>query len=573
MNLPGDSHRTAEYLGLLTEVMGEFATAPDMAGVAVRLLRRVAEAMDAESAALFLLEGELTDPRARLVCQASVGPSEITGLALPAHAGIIGRALAQNATQLVADPAQDPDFVPPADRGYAVRSLLCAPLALRNQPIGAVEVVNRRGGAGRFDVRDAEMLEALASAAALAVSNAQLASRLVDEARMRRELELAAGVQRALLPRAAPGAAVHGLSRPARGVSGDFYDILPLPGGRTAFALADVSGKGMNAALIMVKAATLFRSFGKRLTAPGRLLARIERELCETMTHGMFVTMVVGVYDPRRHEVRFSNAGHEPPLWRDASGAFHAFPAADPPLGIQGRLQDNRYRETVLPLAGGCLYLFTDGLTEGRLPDGSVPGAAGVRSLIAEHADAPPAERLSAIAAQFGDELRDDLTLLVVDDGAQGAVERRRTRHRRAARRLVVQSIPAEAGQLKIVRRLVDAAARECGAGPEWAGDLVRAVDEAFQNIIRHAYAGCPDGRVELSIRRDGEALCVELVDFAPPVTEDECKGRALEDLRPGGLGTHFMHALTDSVRFMRPPPGAGNRLVLTKKLAKDPAT
>ncbi|HUP90864.1 MAG TPA: SpoIIE family protein phosphatase [Solimonas sp.] len=567
MNLPGDSRRSSEYLGLLTEVMGEFAAAHDLGELAVGVLQRVAEVMRAESASLFLLEGELADPRARLVCRASVGPSDITGHALPAQAGIIGRALATDTAQLVADAQTDPDFFPPADRDYVVRTLLCAPLSLRGQPIGAIEVINRRDGAPGFDRQDAEMLEALAAAAALAVSNAQLTGRLVDEARMRRELELAAGVQRALLPKgSAADAAIHGLSRPARGVSGDFYDILPLPGGRTAFALADVSGKGMNAALIMVKAATLFRSFGKRITDPGRLLARIERELCETMSYGMFVTMVVGVHDPRRHEVRFSNAGHEPPLLRDSHGGFQAFPAADPPLGIHG--ENNRYRETVLQLGGGSLYLFTDGVTEGRLADGTAPGAEGIQRLIGAHAGAPPAARLVAIAAHFGDELRDDLTLLVIDDGAGRTVERRRrSRRRRAAAMLVIQSIPAQADQMKIVRRLVEAAAQQCGASREWARDLMLAVDEAFQNVIRHAYRDQRDGRIELSIRRGSDCVAVELVDFAPPVKEDECRGRSLEELRPGGLGTHFMHALTDSVRFMRPPAGAGNRLVLTKKL------
>jgi sigma-B regulation protein RsbU (phosphoserine phosphatase) len=90
---------------------------------------------------------------------------------------------------------------------------------------------------------------------------------------------------------------------------------------------------------------------------------------------------------------------------------------------------------------------------------------------------------------------------------------------------------------------------------------------EACQNIIRHGYRGAADGRIELSIRQKGEELAVELCDTAPSVTADECKGRELDDVRPGGLGTFFMQRLTDGVRFLTPRGGSGNRLLLTKKL------
>ena len=561
----------SDYIELLAAVMDEFARSSDLNASLRAALVRITEAMNAESATLFLLEGEMEDPRARLVAQASVGPEPVTGLALPASAGIVGRALSSGVTQLVADARKDADFVAPQSigTGYEVRSLLCAPLMVRSQRIGAVEVINRRGG-GLFEQRDREALEALAAAAALAIANARLAQAQMEQARLRRELELAATVQRNLLPPPQPaGAAIHGLSVPARGVFGDFYDILPLAGGRSAFALADVSGKGMNAALIMVKAATLFRSLGKHVQDPGRLLARIESELCETMSLGMFVTMVVGVYDPQSRELCFANAGHEPPLKRDANGRYTAYPAEDPPLGVMGQLENRRYHETRLKLARDSVYFFTDGFTEGRVGDGSVPGAEGLQRLINAHAKQPPNERLARLAEEFtaaGDALHDDLTVLVVED-RQGAAAMPRERRRRAGGLLVAQTLPARVNQLRIVRRLVEAAGREAGCAADWARDLALAVDEACQNIIRHAYGGECDAKIQLRVRRRPNRLDVELVDFAPAVDQDKCQGRHLEDLRPGGLGVHFMHALTDRVQFLKPPPGAGNRLVLSKNL------
>jgi len=560
---PPGAHPGPDYLSLFAELLEDFARLDLELAMVQRALARIAEVMNAESASLFLLEGAQDDPQARLVCQACVGPSDITGLSLPLGSGIVGRAVLRNEAQLVADTRKDPDFVPPsAQMNYSVRSVLCAPLSVKGQRLGAVEVINRRDCDNLFNERDCEALATLANAAALALVNARLTQEQVQQARIRRELELAAGVQRALLPKdSAANDYVRGVNLPARGVSGDFYDVLPLPGGRIAFALADVSGKGMNAALIAVKAATLFRSYAKEMRHPGKLLARIGKELTETMAQGMFVTMVVGLYDLRGHTVRFANAGHEPPVWRDREGRFHAYPAEEPPLGIVAPA-GGVYPETALRLDGGSLYLYTDGCTESRLPDGSMRGARGVQALIGEYARLPPAERVQAIAdalAPEGVDLRDDITLLVIEGRAP----------RRPSRDLLLrQSFAAEAAQLKVIRHLVGEVAAKAGMAAEAAQDLVLAVDEACQNIIRHGYRGC-EGRIELSMRRGAGRVTVELVDFAPPVQQDECRGRPLDEVRPGGLGTYFMSALTDGLRYLRPPRGAGNRLALSKKLGR----
>ena len=487
-----------------------------------------------------------------------------------------GRTLQRNRTELVADAARDPDFLAPATIGidYDIRSMICAPLSHRDERYGVVELLNPRGEGRLFSPRDAELLGLLATAAAIAIRNARLTAALLAQNRLRQELEMAAEVQRNLLPPLqALDAPIQGLNRPARGVSGDFYDVLRLPDGRIAFTLADVSGKGLNAALIMVKTATLFRSIAKRVHEPGLLLSRIESELCETMAFGMFVTMVIGVYDPSTHLVRLANAGHLPALKRNADGSFEEFPATDPPLGIQGRLENDRYREVAFSIEGGCLYLYTDGASEARDADGQMIGADGIKALIQRHACDAPGTRLTAIADALGDDVRDDLTLLVIED-SEAAAERVQPRGRlRGVTDLVAQTIPADAAQLKVVRRLVEAASREAGASVEWAQDLVLAVDEACQNIIRHGYgtavkAGAKLGeKIEFSIRKAADGLEVELIDYAPKVAPEDCKGRALDDVKPGGLGTHLMHALTDLVQFRSPPKGAGNRLVLTKKL------
>lgn len=550
---PAALARTRAGLALLTELTADISAgrAGDP-GWIDSVLARIATVLRAQTAALYLVdEGDALRCHAIFGAREGLTPHETTDLAL-VRACIDGgntRCVTQGPTQR-----------------------LCAAMGAAGRGFGAVELCV---GAGTFDDADRDTLAALAAAAALAMDNARLAEERIEHERLQRELELAAQVQRHLLPRD-PGAdsPVHGLSRPARGVSGDFYDVLTLPDGRVVFALADVSGKGMNAALIMVKASTLFRSWARRVHEPGRLLARVGAELAEGISMGMFVTMVVGLYDPRTQRVRLANAGHEPPLLRHADGRYTAYPASDPPLGVVGVLTHKRYREIEIDLADGALYLYSDGATEGRLSDGSAPGAEGVQALIEEHATLPAAERLDTLAALYGEDLRDDLTWLVVED-PRCSQRAPRTRRRRSGV-LVEQSIPAQSDQLKIVRRLVQAAACQAGASREWAADLALAVDEACQNIIRHGYAEQAAGRIELRVRRDGEQLHVELEDRAPPIRADALRGRTLDDVRPGGLGTYFMQRLTDRVRLLRPRRGPGNRLVLSKKLSADreePAT
>lgn len=125
---------------------------------------------------------------------------------------------------------------------------------------------------------------------------------------------------------------------------------------------------------------------------------------------------------------------------------------------------------------------------------------------------------------------------------------------------------PARPARLKQARALVRQAAESCGGSEDWVHDVVVAVDEACQNIIRHAYNG-QRGDIVLTVLRAGPDLVVRLVDFAPPVDVSQIRPRPLDELRPGGLGTHFIRELMDEVRFMPPPPGAGNLLQMKKRI------
>jgi sigma-B regulation protein RsbU (phosphoserine phosphatase) len=276
----------AGAFALLAEMSQDFADTLEIESTLERALARIAEHLHSEAGSLWLL-----DERGReLECKASVGPHPITGMRLSVDKGIIGRSVRENVCQTVLDVTKDPNFSVSVDEesGFVTRSLLCAPMSFSDEPLGAIELVNKLTNPDRcFDESDIHPLQVLTSSAALAIANARMAASLVEHERVRRELELAAEIQRNLLPAPRPRPfPIYGVNIPARTVSGDFFDILPLANGRMAFCLGDVSGKGMNAALLMAKTASLYRCLAKTLKSPGELLEALNAEICETARRG-----------------------------------------------------------------------------------------------------------------------------------------------------------------------------------------------------------------------------------------------------------------------------------------------
>lgn len=408
------------HLALIAEMMREFALSQDMTTTAQQGLIRITQALHAEAASMFMLENGGTE----LVCTACHGPVDVKGLKLPATHGIVGRSVQRNCAQLVSDVDQDPDFYSFVDAktGFCTRSILCAPISMGEERLGAIQVINRDNGE-LFGEEDRKLLEALGSSVALAILNARLAEAMVEREKMHRELQLAAEIQRSLLPAFKSASfPIFALNHAARMVSGDFYDAVKRHDGRICFNVGDVSGKGMNAALLMAKTSSLFRCLIKTIDCPGRLLAAINAELCETGSHGMFVTLVCGLLDPATGQIRLANAGHEPPLLLDRHGkVFRDLPASAPPAGIAlDIVGEEGYAVDQVMLNGGSLYIFTDGLTEAYTGKDrqEMLGVDGVKRLILENRALPLRQRLEAVAGSVtsaGTSLRDDLTLLGID--------------------------------------------------------------------------------------------------------------------------------------------------------------
>jgi sigma-B regulation protein RsbU (phosphoserine phosphatase) len=409
-----ESYTLEDQLELLADITQSFASSLDIRETLNNAIQKFMEYLDGEAASIFLLENNGTE----LVCRGCAGPVDINGLRLPATAGIVGKTVTSRSCQIVRDVTKDPNFAKNVDAntGFVTRSILCTPLIVKNECIGALELINKRGGDGLFDDRDKHLLGALASAASLAIHNARMADRLVEQERMRKELELAREIQVGLLPESrAEGFPVNGMNVPAREVSGDFYDFFEREDGLIYFNLADVSGKGMNAALLMAKVSSLLHHLAKEIRDPGELLSRVNEEVCETASHGMFVTIVSGLVDVATRTVRLANAGHQPALIHRPDGSFEEIHAEAPPLGV---VPGASFPVATVELTTGSLYLFTDGVTESMDEHNQPLDMAGLLRVIRNRSTVAASRRLHDIVAEIRRpqvSQRDDITLMLIE--------------------------------------------------------------------------------------------------------------------------------------------------------------
>lgn len=216
-----------------------------------------------------------------------------------------------------------------------------------------------------FPRQQLRILQALCDHVAVAVHNARrFQSERVERETMSREAQEARLMQQALLPKSSPyipGFMISGLSIPARAVGGDWYDFIPFPDGRWGLVLADVSGKGTAAALLMSATRGMLRSLAEACCTPGEVLTKLNGLLVEDFPAGKFVTLVYAVLDPANRTVSFANAGHLHPLFVDGSGAHFLDTERGLPLG----LSCGDYSETTVALSPGSrLVFYSDGITE-----------------------------------------------------------------------------------------------------------------------------------------------------------------------------------------------------------------
>jgi len=191
-------------------------------------------------------------------------------------------------------------------------------------------------------------------------------------------------VQKRLMPkRDIMNFPIFGLNIPAREISGDFYDFY-LHDDQVYFTLSDVSGKGVNAGMVMAKAITLFKIFARQKFKPNEILFEMNNDLKESNPSGTFITSIVGRYNLKTDLVELANAGHQPALLKNDK-EFKEFPSSSVPLAVTKHKDENVYKLENFKLNGGRIYCFTDGFSECLDDNKQEIGINGVKELITKH--------------------------------------------------------------------------------------------------------------------------------------------------------------------------------------------
>jgi sigma-B regulation protein RsbU (phosphoserine phosphatase) len=324
--------------------------------------------------------------------------------------GMVGYVAGTGQMRYAPDVRKDPYYIGCEE---STRSEVAIPLAVDGQLVGVFTTSHHELDA--FPPEQLRLLQSLCSHISVAVHNARRFQRERQEReRMSLDQHEARTIQQGLLPKSSPyipGFAISGLSIPAGAVGGDWYDFIPFDDGCWGLVLADVSGKGTAAALLMSATRGMLRSLATTCSGPGEVLGRLNRLLVEDFPLGKFVTMIYAVLDPSARTLTFSSAGHLQPLLVDGQGSRFLESERGLPLGLGlGGFSEN----TVHLPQGARLIFYSDGITEAGGPGDEEYGAQRLRDLVQRPETSP--ERLLDDVRAFanGEGLQDDATVIVV---------------------------------------------------------------------------------------------------------------------------------------------------------------
>ena len=416
---PAVIERRLNGLLALVEVTCDLAAEHRLERILNSVTRGVCAALDCERASLYLYDEQNQELRTRIVTEL-----EISEIRTAINTGITGWVARRRKVANVPDPRVDARWNSAIDRqtGFRTRNILAAPLISvhNDRLVGVLQLLNRHTGA--FDKSDERLLQAFAVHAASAIERAQL----LDEARRRQELQLAADMGRSIqigfLPQTLPdipGYEVAAWWQPAEDVSGDYYDLVTLPDGRVGLIVADVSGHGLGPSLIMASARAMLRVLIRAYADPGEILTNLAETITLDLRDGRFITCLIVALDPRTHRLTHANAGHGPALhFQRESSRFRTFSTTGLPLGFaeDGTIESGPEID-VHP--GDVILLATDGAVELMNDEKELFGTERLKQLVRANCDLTAEDLLNTIRTaieQFNPHSNppDDVTLLIL---------------------------------------------------------------------------------------------------------------------------------------------------------------
>jgi sigma-B regulation protein RsbU (phosphoserine phosphatase) len=338
--------------------------------------------------------------------------------------GSLGRAW-QTASPVCLNEFSDaPELAKLRDSSLGATSVMVAPLLYAKQNMGVLALANSRMGAP-FSQNDFFVFKSIAEQSAFALYNAIIYSEANEKKRLDHDLEIARDIQRILLPAEAPkvnGFEISGMNVPARQVSGDYFDYIKIDEDRLGVAIADVSGKGVPASLIMAICRSVLRSQAMGNPSPADVLQKVNRQLYPDIKEDMFISMAYLALDLTEGAVTLARAGHDAPLlYRQKEKTVTALKTPGMVVGIDsGDVFDRLTKDVAVPLErDDCILLYTDGITEALDSEGNEFGLE--RTIAAVQGSAP--QGAQAMVTRLIDDLRnfvgataqnDDITLIAI---------------------------------------------------------------------------------------------------------------------------------------------------------------
>ena len=385
------------------------------------IMKTSSEVMSSEVASLLLID-ETSNELVFRVALGGKGAELEEKFRLKMGEGIAGSVAASGKPEIVNDPQNDARFAKRFDKstGFVTRAILCVPMKARGKVIGVLQAINPLQREG-FSLGDLELFETFADQAAIAIENAQLHGEIVKQEKAKQALKIAHEIQQNFLPDLANhkfGIDLCALSLPAFDVGGDLYDVIALDRDRVGDVLGDVSGKGVPAALYMVRAMSEYRFLAPQAKDPAELLTALNARLAVNSPFGMFLTMICLLIDRNTNTVQYSSAGHLPILLRKAAdGKTEILKGAQsPPLGLMP--ETAFFLNTVHLESGDALFLYTDGVVEARDKNGKEYTIERLAECAKGEADSATAysERIFEEVRKFttGADQHDDITALTV---------------------------------------------------------------------------------------------------------------------------------------------------------------
>ena len=410
--------RAVEELSVLNEVASAVASTLTLDEVVNLIVQKCVKHLRVEQGAVLLFDNQKPEEGAALRTMVRKVESDYKGIPYRLGDQITGWMLKNQQPLVINDLQNDTHFRVPAE-AVTVRSLMCVPLRLKGRMIGVLSVFNKRGGEDLTE-NDQRLLTIIAAQSAQVIENARLYEEEQSLAKIERELETARTIQTKLLPERppeVPGYDIAARSEPARSVGGDYYDFLKAGEDWTAICLADVSGKGISASLLMASIQATIRGQSIIEAPVAERVARADKLLYASTESDKYATMFYAELEPDSGKLRYTNAGHNPPVLISADGQQRLLDVGGPPVGL---LPIAQYEESSVELRpGDLLLIYSDGFSEAmdlRLNEYGEERLHGlVADRLSESADSVMAAIIADVQEFVGDAPQtDDMTMIVL---------------------------------------------------------------------------------------------------------------------------------------------------------------